>query len=84
MVRFLTSDTAANEAELREARGHHRIFFDEGDQGLALKARAPWLSWEDTANGLSVAYADFADITLRYMSRESGGLSADFLSLIHI
>ena len=70
MVRFLEHATDTGNA-LRARRGAHRAFFEEGDNGPAFKARCPTMDWVEDADGLSVAYGDFADVTLRYIGAEN-------------
>lgn len=67
MVRFLTDDTAANDAALRAARGQHRIIFEDGDQAPALRARTPHLQWIDIDGAPSLPFGEFADFTLRFL-----------------
>jgi hypothetical protein len=71
MVRFATT-TAATDAEIRAARGAHEAIFEDGDQGLALKARTPWLPWEEVEGAPALPYSDFADMVLRVMRLAAG------------
>ena len=66
MVRFITDDAAADEAALRAARGKHLVIFEDGDQGPALRAKTPWLSWSEIDGLQALPYGEFADFTLRY------------------
>jgi hypothetical protein len=76
MVRFLEDASAADADALRSARGNHDIYMEDGNQGLALQARCPWLKSGDDGGVLTLPYSEFADFTLRYMRRESGSVRA--------
>jgi hypothetical protein len=72
MVRFQAT-TATSDAEIRAARGAHPVVFEDGDHGLAFKARTPWMPWAEVDGCPALPYADFADTVLRVMGIPGAG-----------
>ena len=69
MVKFAADDATAppaDDAARRAARGAHMVYFEDGDQGPALRALTPWLSWVDDNGLLSLPFEEMADFTLRF------------------
>ena len=53
---------------LRAARGRHDIIFEDGDQGPALRALTPWLSWEEVDGLQTLPFGEFADFKVQAQS----------------
>ena len=57
----------ADDAALRQQRGNHILHFQPGDQGLAARARLPFLSWHTVGGEETAPYADVFDLCGRYL-----------------
>ena len=69
MVRF-ANPVGNDDAAIRAARGKHEVVFEEGDEGPALRAITPFLSWSTDADGeLTLPYVEFLDLAGRPHSR---------------
>ena len=59
-------DDGADSAAAHAARGDHVVFFEEGDNAAALKARCPWLTWGESNGPLTLPYSELVDFTVRF------------------